>query len=290
MTVNSTTHWTLSGSDGRTIYGNTDLPAGEPRGVIVLCHGFKGYKDYGFFPSLGLAAAHQGLIAHRFNFSHSGMTNDLDQFAQPELFEADTWSRQMTDLQVVSDAIDQGTLAGQGMPMAWFGHSRGAVTVLLTASRAFADPDGRMARPTAVIAAAAPDQPCHLTAQEKATLHKDGRLAVQSSRTGQTLYVGLSWLEEIEADESAFDPKQAIARIACPILLLHGTKDATVDVAASRRLAAAAGEDRARLEIIENASHTFDAPNPLNPDDALPPATARMIDLVTTFACRECAV
>lgn len=284
MSRTTVDRWTLAGSDGQTIYGNTHLPAGQPQAVLILCHGFKGYKDYGFFPRLAEAAADRGLIAHRFNFSHAGMTEQIETFAKPDLFQSDTWSRQIEDLQAVAGAIDSGQLAGQGLASVWFGHSRGGLTVLLTAGRAFSDPDGRMPRPTGVIAAASPAEPCSLTSKDRATLRKDGRLPSPSSRTGQTLYVGLPWLEEIEADPDAFDPKLAIARIACPVLLLHGAADATVGVAAAETLAKAAGEDRARRVVIDHAGHTFDCPNPLEPGADLPPATQRLFDEVLRFA------
>ena len=66
----SVTQWTLPGVDDQPIYGNTHCPDGTPPvGVLVISHGFKGYKDYGFFPYLARAAAKRGLVAHRFNFS-----------------------------------------------------------------------------------------------------------------------------------------------------------------------------------------------------------------------------
>jgi len=45
--------WSIEGADGQPILGDTHLPEAPPRGVLVICHGFKGYKDYGFFPPSG---------------------------------------------------------------------------------------------------------------------------------------------------------------------------------------------------------------------------------------------
>ena len=97
--------WTLTGSDDQPIIGTTHRPEGAPRGTLIACHGFKGYKDYGFFPRLCRRAAEAGLIAHRFNFSHSGMTNRTETFEKPELFEKDTYSKQVADLQTVHAAV-----------------------------------------------------------------------------------------------------------------------------------------------------------------------------------------
>lgn len=277
MTV---TDWTRPGADDQPIFGNTHTPDGEPVGVLLICHGFKGYKDYGFFPRLADAAAGRGLIAHRFNFSHSGMTPRTETFERPDLFEQDTWMKQVRDLHTVAAAVASGKLAGQGLPGVWFGHSRGGVAVLLAAS-------GTEPAPVGVVTAAAPDKACNLEQEQQRLLKKLGRMPSPSGRTGQELYVGRRWLEEIEADPDAHDPCRAIAALPCPALILHGDADPTVDPSAARRLADAA-PGRATLRLIPEASHTFNAPNPLPPTAPLPEATRTMIELTCDFAVERC--
>ncbi|MCC7203983.1 MAG: hypothetical protein IT441_02805 [Phycisphaeraceae bacterium] len=292
--------WTLAGSDDQPILGTTHLPA-EPlpgRGVMIICHGFKGYKDYGFFPLLAESAAQRGLLAVRFNFSHSGMDNApvaskrSDRFDRPDLFERDTWSRQVHDLRQVTDAVRHGRLPGVDRPnltVIYFGHSRGGITALLTAAgMGGVQGDIRLSGAiAAVITASAPDTACNLSEPEKSTLRRHGRLESLSSRTGQMLHVGVAWLQEIEADPAAFDPCRAAAALTCRLLVIHGDADTTVPHLAAEHLAQAAGP-RASTRIIPGASHTFNAPNPLPHDAIPPPATARMIDAACDFAVRCC--
>lgn len=292
--MSQVTDWTIPGADDQPILGNTHMPApgndGGPDaavGVLLICHGFKGYKDYGFFPHLAQAAASAGLIAHRFNFSHSGMTNDTERFQRPDLFEKDTWGRQVQDLLAVCRAVCGGELAGAGKPVAWFGHSRGGVTLLLTGGRVFLDDALKDLRPCAVVSASAPHQSCNFDADQRAMIKKVGRLASPSSRTGQVLYIGAEWVREIEADPDAFDPTQTIAQIACPILIQHGQDDSTVPVQAARKLADAV-TSRVELNLIPGASHTFNAPNPLPLDQTPPVETQQMIDAACGFAARCC--
>ena len=277
----TTTHqWQISGSDGQPIFGNAHVPESGARGVLVICHGFKGYKDYGFFPRLARRAAQRGLIAHRFNFSHSGMTNATDTFERPDLFAKDTWGRQIFDLHQVSRAVREGALPGRNgsdLNISWFGHSRGGVTVLLAASRQSPYSINR------IIAASAPHSACHLDEAQRALLRRQGDLESPSSRTGQRLLIGPDWLDELEADPDAFDPLRAIKAITCPILLIHGDADETVPVDAARLLHGATG-GRARLEIVRNGTHTFNAPNPLPSDQPGPDQTRSMIESVVTFA------
>lgn len=280
------TGWQLDGADGPPILGSTDKHVEHPRGVLILCHGFKGYMDYGLFPRLAAVAAGQGLLVHRFNFSHSGMTRETDTFERPDLFERDTWGKQIQDLRAVAEAVATGQLDGQGLPMVWFGHSRGGVTVTLTASRAFADPQAEHVRPAGIAIASTPDVACSLSEQDREKMRRDGRLLSPSGRTGQRLFVGKPWLDEIEADPEAFDPKLAAERVPCPTLIVHGGEDQTVN--ASAAIALSQRFPASEIEVIGGASHTYNCPNPL-PHDAEPPeATARMMDRVTGFAVGGC--
>lgn len=279
--------WQLPGSEGQPILGNTHVPEGGQDaaiGVMLICHGFKGYKDYGFFPHLAQAASAAvpgGLIAHRFNFSHSGMTNRIETFEKPDLFERDTWRKQSADLRTVIGAVRSGELAGRGLPMVVFGHSRGGVTALLTA----AEPEVNQLL-AAVVTAAAPSACSRLDSDQVEMLRRVGRLPSPSSRTGQMLHVGRTWQDEIDADPTWHDPCRAIAAINRPVLLIHGSDDTTVPLDEARELHRA--QPDARLLVIDNAGHTFNAPNPLPLDRTPPPETQQMIDAACGFALEHC--
>lgn len=270
------TDWSLPGFDNQPILGNTHMPATDPVGVLIISHGFKGYKDYGFFPSLAAAAAAAGLIAHRCNFSHSGMTNNIETFERPDLFEQDTWRKQSADLRAVIEAKQH-----NGLPVVLFGHSRGGITTLLTASESNINE-----QIAGVVTAAAPSACSRLSDDEKAMLKEAGRLPSPSSRTGQTLQVGRIWQDEIDADPTWHDPCRAIAAISKPVMLIHGTDDPTVPIAEVHELHSA--QPNARLVAIENAGHTFNAPNPLPLDQAPPAEAQQMIDAVCGFAVECC--
>ena len=287
----SVTAWQLPGADGQPLYGNTHLPANgawQARGVLLICHGFKGYKDYGYLPALAHAAGERGLIAHRFNFSHSGVTERHETFERPELFERDTFAKQVHDVHAVASAVAGGELAGAGLGQAWFGHSRGGVTAMLAADGGLIEPARRVAgQPRALITAAAPSRACHFDEAACDELRRAGRVASPSARTGQVLYVGRPWLGEIEAQPQAHDVLAAVRRAALPMLVVHDGGDETVPVSAAHELLAAAGE-RGRLMIIDAASHTFDAPNPLAMDGPLAAATSRLIAEACAFARHRC--
>jgi len=66
--------FTLVSRLGEPIRGDLRRPEGPgPHPVVVACHGFKGFKDWGFHPWLGEHLADAGLAAVHFDFSRNGV-------------------------------------------------------------------------------------------------------------------------------------------------------------------------------------------------------------------------
>ena len=275
--------WGIPGSGGETILGNTHRPDTDARGVVLIVHGFLGYKDYGMFPVLARSFARAGFIAHRFNLSHSGMTNEAETFARPDLFERDTWAKQVADVLAVVEAVRGGRLDGAGLPMFLFGHSRGGDTCLLAAAR-MSDDDRP---PQAVVTASAPASLCTMAESQQQQLLEQGFLEHKSNRTGQTLRIGRTWLSEQLDDPAAHDLCARVGSIACPILFVHGEADPTVPASHAERLVEAArrggGDREVALCLIPGADHGFCTPNPMPTDRAEPEALRRLIEEAVGF-------
>ncbi len=277
--------WTIDGAAGEPIIGNTHLPRGDPAGVILIAHGFKGYKDYGMFPRIAETMAARGLVAHRFNFSHSGMTNETSTFERPDLFEQDTWNKQVHDQRAVMAAVTAGELEGQGLPVVFFGHSRGGVTVLLTAGRSAGDTT--VPQPAGVVSASAPASCSSLTPEQAKELLDRGYLVSPSARTGQDLRLGRVFLAEQHADPDAHDLLKVVGRIDCPVILIHGQNDPTVPAACANTLAEAL-PGTPRVEIVPSANHVFNTPNPMPPDVQPTPQLQQLLTTLGDFALECC--
>ena len=243
----NTNHWTIVGSQGETIFGSTEAPDNGARGVTLLAHGFKGYKDYGMFPWLSQHLASIGFISHRFNFSHSGMQAGIDAFERPDLFEKDTWNRQVEDLKVLADTFRQPDL-----PLHIIGHSRGGVSCLLAAGRGVVKPDK-------LISLSAPSTCLSMSKDVQEDLLKNGYLISPSARTNQELRVGMPFLQEQLDEPEHHDLLTLVQRIECPMLIAHGDEDESVPVSASTDIAAHCHGQR---EVIEGANHVFNTSNP----------------------------
>ncbi|MCB9838103.1 MAG: hypothetical protein H6813_02090 [Phycisphaeraceae bacterium] len=282
-TERAATDWSITGADGEAILGSAHACAkGEPRACVLLAHGFKGYKDYGFLPLLTEALAGTlPVVAHRFNFSHSGMSEDVSTFGRPDLFEKDTWGRQVFDLGACMDAAADGKLPStpKGLPIALLGHSRGGVTCLLTASDRFmAD---RPNKPACVVTMAAPSRANSLGEAERKTMQERGYIETVSARTGQTLRIGKAWLDEQLENPYEFDVLAACTGIACPVLAVHGEADSTVLPGAATMIADTCPDGEAYL--ILDGNHTFNTPNPADPHAPRSPALTELIGVVSSF-------
>ena len=239
---------------GRLVRGDVRIPDGPPpRSAIVVVHGFKGFKDWGFFPHVCGALAAAGHAVVSFNFSGSGIGNDPQTFTELEAFAANTFSREVEELGRVIDWTTGGDLLPRRpRSLGLLGHSRGGGdAILLTAS------DERVRSLTTWSAVS------HFDRWGAATLaewREAGRIYVLNSRTGQQMPLDLGLLEDFEAHRESLDVRGAAARIDVPWLIVHGERDATVDVEEARALARVAR--KRHLEVIEGAGHTFEVAHP----------------------------
>lgn len=279
----TTTDWTIPGAEGERILGAAHpCASGEPRACVLMAHGFKGYKDYGFIPILtATLAATTPVVAHRFNFSHSGMDEDVTTFGRPDLFEKDTWSKQVFDLGACIDAAAAGELPDTpaGLPIAVLGHSRGGVSCLLMAGERFTEDAENT--PSCVVTMAAPSRANTLTEAERDAMLEQGYIETLSSRTGQTLRIGKAWLQEQLDDPYTFDVLAACTAIQCPVLAIHGEADPTVLPGSASTIADTCPDGRAHL--ILDADHVFNTPNPADPHKPHSPALTELIGVVSSF-------
>jgi len=250
----------IHNSHGDPLRGDVRFPEAPATGklpAVVVCHGFKGFKDWGFFPYIGQRLAQAGMLAVAFNFSGSGIGPDLENFTEPERFAADTMSRQIDDLGVVLDALAAGAIGdGRADPrrLGALGHSRGAATVILRARE-----DVRLG---ALVAWAGVARLMRFSERELAVWRARGHMEFLNTRTGQTMRVDYTMVEDFERNRARFDVLGAVAELRLPLLLVHGEEDLSVRVEEARELQAAAPAGRSELLVVPRTGHTFGAEHP----------------------------
>lgn len=252
--------WTLDGSDGLPVEGVTESPGGDKAApfAMILAHGFTAHRDFGFLPALsGLLVERYAASVTRFTFSHAGVTGaDGIRVDRPNLFERDTWGKQVFDLGVVFGAVRARTPART--PVIIAGHSRGGGVCLLLAGRRFAA--DQSPAPDGVIAIQAPDRPGSLSDDDCAELVRAGSMAITAPITGQRLRIGAGFGQERLDDPASFDVLTLCGSIRCPVLAVGGDRDRLVPAVCARRIARACPNGEA--VIIEGADHMFNMPEP----------------------------
>ena len=250
-----------------------DVRAGgrdHPRPAVAVVHGFKGFKDWGLWPTLAERLARAGLSALTFNLSGSGV-DDSGDFVYPERFGHNTFSAELQDLRRVTDALAGGQL-GVAPPtsLGLLAHSRGGGMAVLHAA---GDP-----RIRALVTWAAISTVDRWPAAQRAAWRKAGLNEVKNVRTGEVLPLYTDVLEDVECNADALDIEQAAGRLTIPWLIVHGTADEAVALAEGERLAHAA--PRARFLRVEGAGHTFGATHPWRGPT---PELARVEDATLAF-------
>jgi uncharacterized protein len=246
---------------GGPLRGLVDLPEVPGRcPAVVICHGFKGFMEWGFFPAVAELLAQRGFVTVRFNLAGSGMQPGDELVSDPRAFSANTYSAEMADLLRVLEATAGGEIADDRVDrgrLGLFGHSRGGGAAILAA----ASPPWRD-RIRALVTWAAISHVDRYTQEEKRVWRATGELPVVNARTGQRLALGRGLLEDVERHAaSSLDILAAAGRVAAPWLIVHGADDESVPAAEAVELAARAAGTH-ELLAIPGAGHTFGAKHP----------------------------
>ena len=240
--------FTIDSREGLPIRGDLDVPE-DPRALVVIVHGFKGFKDWGFFPWLGEQLQRERAAVCRFNMSRSGIGENPETFERLDLFADDTYSAQVADLLDVVLWCQ----ARVDLPTFLLGHSRGGGVALLAAERV-----EKLCGVAAWNAIARVDRWDEAT---KAQWRRDGFQDVINARTKQVMRMSTRMLDDYEQHRHDLDILGAVVKLEVPLLVVHGGRDESVPPGESREIAAYARD--ASLVTIANASHTFNAIHPL---------------------------
>ena len=227
------------------------IDAEGPSPVIVLCHGFKGFMDWGFFPLLSSRMAEAGFVAVSLNASGCGVGDNPLEMDDESAFFQDTYTRQLEDISRVREFARE--LPGVDPAReALLGHSRGGGMCVLSAAKS---------PPTALVTWSAIDDADRFDDAAKARWRADGELCIPNGRTGQIHRLSTAALDDLEQHREQLDILAAAARYPGPFLAIHGRDDATVPWEAAERLANRA--QKGSSFIVEAANHSFGATHPM---------------------------
>ena len=245
---------------GEPIRGDVSIPASNRRfPVIVIAHGFKGFKDWGFFPHLARMICSKGFIVVKFNFSGSGIGEDLEQFSELDKFSANTYSKELEDLRKVLAALEKGDICEKQAYLdriGLLGHSRGGGISILTAAA-----DTRIRALVTLSSVARLDRTDF--ADQALNWRRNGFITIENKRTGQVMQIKTDLLDDIEAHKNTtLNIQKALAALHVPYLIVHGEKDESVHMREARQIYSSVGPKFSELKIIPGTGHTFGVVHP----------------------------
>jgi dienelactone hydrolase len=250
-------HTVILGSNDRPMPLDIHLPENGKAPVVIMVHGFKGFKDWGHFPLVGDAFAKAGFAFLRFNFSHNGSTPESpSDFVDLEAFAENNLIKELDDVQTIINALQDGSLFSEASldlgNIFIIGHSRGGGIALISTAE-----DNRIKGLATWAGVNHYDRsgfPLDLWEQK-------GKIFIPNARTGQEMPMNWQFVEVLQANMVRLNIKAQSEKVNVPALVVHGTNDPTVPYSEAQEMTI--WNDKFDLMTVDGADHSFGGKHPL---------------------------
>lgn len=253
--------------------------------IIVFCHGFKGFKDWGHFNLIADEFARLGYRVLKFNFSFNGGTVEQPiDFPDLKSFAKNTYLKEVQDLDFIVNYLSNNSWEDQELKNHFtnfpatdinlVGHSRGGGVCAVVG--------GSNAKVNKVIAwAGVTDFLERLNDEDELKKwENDEYILVMNSRTNQFMPMNYEFVTSLLENKEALDIYAAVERKKDKVCWIHGTDDKVVLFEDAEFLK----EDVPSLTLfpIQNGSHTFGGSHPYK-QEVLPEQTKQAIEFTNSF-------
>lgn len=231
------------------------VESSTPLPVVVFCHGYKGYKDWGAWSLMGSAFAKAGFLFIKFNYSHNGGTVEQPiDFPDLDAFGNNNYSKEVRDTVRVLDWIENSQLPIDSTQINLLGHSRaGGITTIVAAK------DSRVSK-LITLAAVANYAERFPSGKALEDWKENGVMYIKNGRTKQEMPLFYQFYEDFLQNEEELTILKQAAKIKQPHLILHGDADETVLVKDAQAIHKASANSQ--LKLIREANHTLGASHP----------------------------
>ena len=194
--------------------------------IVVFCHGYKGYKDWGSWNLMAKHFAKQNFFFIKFNFSHNGGTVEQPiDFPDLDAFSNNNYSIELNDLQSVIDSVLNNKNFNTEIDKSniiLIGHSRGGGIVTLKASE-------NKQITTVISWAGISDIEARFPKNEALSKwKKDGVGYVMNSRTKQQMPNKFQVYENFIANKGRLHIQSATKNLKIKHLIIQGSNDEVV--------------------------------------------------------------
>ena len=226
--------------------------------IVIFCHGYKGFKDWGAWNLVAEEFAKQHLIFAKFNFSHNGGTvkQPID-FTDLESFGKNNYSIELDDLETVIDWLISNIETKDNLDVkniTLIGHSRGGGIVTIKASE-----DNRVAK--VISWAGVSDFGIRFPKDKELENWKEKGISyVVNGRTKQKMPHLYQFYKNFKENEARLTIKTAAEKMSIPHLIAHGTSDTSVPFFEAKNIHK--WNPKSILLQVKNADHVFGCKHP----------------------------
>lgn len=236
----------------------------KPKPIVIFCHGYKGFKDWGAWDKMGEFYAEKGYFFVKFNFSHNGTSPDNPtEFLNIEAFGDNNYIKELDDLQTVIDwALTPDFNEAQQIDVKsinLIGHSRGGGIAILKAA------EEERINKLITLAAVSDFASRFPKEKELEAWEKKGVQYIKNTRTGQQLPHHYQFYKNFRENRERLNIQKATKNLDIPHFIAHGSNDTTVSIADAGNLFDWSAISK--LLLVENANHVFGISHPWNKDE-----------------------
>jgi pimeloyl-ACP methyl ester carboxylesterase len=274
-------HSQIDGRHGKPILADLHYrPDNSPKPVIIFCHGYKGFKDWGAWNLMANSFANAGYYFVKFNFSHNGGT--LEQpidFPDLEAFGQNNYSKELDDLGSVIDWLFESTEVrneGDLNRVFLLGHSRGGAIVTVKAEE-----DPRVKKIISLAGISSFRARFHEETQEFKDWKALGVKYIENGRTKQQMPHYFQFYEDYIGNKDRLNIERAVKNLHIPHLIIHGDEDTSIYMEEAEALHR--WNPESKLVIIKGANHVFETSHPWNKEflsDELQEVVNIMLDFI----------
>ncbi len=217
---------------------------GEARPLIIVSHGFLGYRRWGFFPWLSERLAAAGFHVMTISFSRCGVDETAGRITNPDLFASNSVCAEIEDLLAACAAARRADfpLRCAGRKWGLMGHSRGGAVSILAAPL--------VPETGSIVTWSALSKLDRYTQRRKDEWKRTGRLPFNEGRADTQLWLDYSYYDDIDRNREAYDLPKRASELGVPHLIVHGRRDAAVTLKEARGLIGVPGGDEARWLMV----------------------------------------
>ncbi len=225
--------------------------------VVIVCHGFKAFKDWGPFPAIGRAFAENGFVSIVLNFSHNGIGEHPRKFIEHEKFASNTISLEIDDIITVLNEIEGDRFGCELIDpkkIVLVGHSRGGAVSLIAARE-----DKRVSGVAAWSTIAYFNR---YTDEQRKRWRERGYVQLHSVSDHKLFRINTTLLDDIERHAERFDLLRTVRQLNKPLLIVHGTADIPAKISEAEQLFAVSDTTMTEFLKLEGAGHMYGARHP----------------------------